>query len=285
MIPAAFEYARPATLDEALEAIAAGDPSIRVLAGGQSLVPLMKLRLARPERLVDVGRIAELRGVRTIDDGGLAIGALTTWATLLDDHRVRRHGALADAMPVIGDVQVRNMGTIGGSLAHADPSSDIAAPALALEVTIVARSSARGERVIAVHEFFAGPFATVLEPDEMLIEVRLPAITPSTASAYCSLPQPASGYPIAGVAVALGGKPGAGTSRCVIGVTGVGEQPYRAIDVERAVNDGAPLAEAAVVVAEGQRVASDIHADRDYRSAMAVVMARRALEAASTRLG
>jgi len=163
MIPAVFAYSRARTLDEALELIAGADPSIRVLAGGQSLIPLMKLRLARPERLVDLGRLPELRGIRDRAGGGLAIGALTTWAELLADPRIRAYGALGDAIPIIGDVQVRNLGTIGGSLAHADPASDIAGPALALEIEVVARSAARGERSIAARDFFMGPFATSLE--------------------------------------------------------------------------------------------------------------------------
>ena len=285
MTPAPFAYSRPDSLDEALAMIAVGDPSIRVLAGGQSLIPLMKLRLARPERLVDVGRLPELRAIRDLPGGGIAIGALTTWAALLEDPRIGAFGALADAIPVIGDVQVRNRGTIGGSLAHADPASDIAAPALALQLELVARSAARGERTIAIDAFFAGPFATVLEPDEMLVEIRVPAAARSAASAYVALPQPASGYPIAGVAVSLVPATGGGYSACTIGVTGVGEQPYRAVDVEAAILAGAPIQDATRTIATGQRVAADIHADRDYRTAMAPVMARRALAAASARLG
>ncbi|MEO5703573.1 MAG: FAD binding domain-containing protein [Candidatus Limnocylindrales bacterium] len=291
MIPAAFDYTRAATLDEALDLIAGADPSIRVLAGGQSLIPLMKLRLARPERLIDVGRLPELVGICDLDGGGLAIGALTTWATLLEDARIQHFGALADAIPVIGDIQVRNLGTIGGSLAHADPASDIAAPVLALEVELIARSAARGERSIATNEFFAGPFATVLEPDEMLIEIRLPASAPITASAYRALPQPASGYPIAGVAVVLTAAPGrtadsdgARFSACQVAVTGVGDQPYRAVEIEQAILAGIPLAKALRSITDGQRIASDIHADREYRAAMAVVMARRAADAAIARL-
>lgn len=279
MIPAAFDYTRATSLDEALRLVAGGDPSIRVLAGGQSLIPLMKLRLARPERLIDLGRVDELRGVRELDGGGLAIGALTTWAALLEDGRVTRCGALADALPTIGDVQVRNRGTIGGSLAHADPASDIAAPVLALGVLVVVRSAARGERTISAEDLFAGPFATTLEPDEILTEVRVPAPPPGTASAYAALPQPASGYPIAGVAVV------AGDGTCRIGVTGVGEQPYRAVDVEAAILAGTSIADAARSITTGQRVAADIHADRDYRAAMAAVMARRAFEAAVARIG
>lgn len=293
MIPANFAYSRAQTLDEALELLAGADPSIRVLAGGQSLIPLMKLRLARPERLVDVGRLDELRGIRDRSDGSLAIGPLATWAELLADERVLSHGALADAIPMIGDVQVRNLGTIGGSLAHADPASDIAAAALALELELVAKSAARGERSIAAREFFVGPFETSVEPDEIVTELRLPA-PGSSASAYRALPQPASGYPTAGVAVALvraGAAPGrsgieasAAWAGCTIGVTGVGEHPYRALDVERAVLDGTAFRGAVQAIARGQRVAADVHADREYRSAMAVIMARRAFEAAAARL-
>jgi carbon-monoxide dehydrogenase medium subunit len=284
MIPAAFDYARARTLDEALDLVAAADPSIRVLAGGQSLIPLMKLRLARPQRLVDLRRVTELRGVHDEATGGLRIGALTTWADLLADERVLRYGALADALPVIGDVQVRNMGTLGGSLAHADPASDIAAPALALGFEVHVRSAARGGRSIPITELFAGPFATTIAPDEILTEVRVPAAPLAGASAYAALPQPASGYPIAGVAVAL--SPVAGSPAnpaCAIGVTGVGERPYRAFDVEAAVAGGTPLAEAIATIAAGQRVAADIHADREYRAAMALVMARRAFGAAAAR--
>jgi carbon-monoxide dehydrogenase medium subunit len=279
VIPAVFEYARPASLDEALELVAGGDPSIRVLAGGQSLIPLMKLRLARPQRLIDVGRLDDLRGIRQLDGGGLAIGALTTWANLLEDSRVLAYGALADALPIIGDVQVRNRGTIGGSLAHADPASDIAGPALALGFEVVARSAARGDRVVPVTELFAGPFMTTLAPDEILTEVRVPAGATGTASAYRALPQPASGYPIAGVAVVLG------ATGPAVAVTGVGEQPYRATGLEQALAAGASIDDAVATIGEGQRINADIHADREYRAAMAAVMARRAHAAALARAG
>src|SRR4051794_33150217 len=162
----------------------------------------MKLRLARPERLVDIGRFTELRGLRDLPDGGLAVGALTTWAELLDDPRVAARAALADAIPTIGDVQVRNRGTIGGSIAHADPASDIAAPLLALGAEVVLRSAQR-ERRLPIAEVYAGPFATTLEAGELITEVLLPAQEPGVGSAYVALPHPASGYPVAGVAVAI----------------------------------------------------------------------------------
>jgi carbon-monoxide dehydrogenase medium subunit len=183
---------------------------------------------------------------------------------------------------MIGDVQVRNRGTIGGNLAHADPASDIAAPALALSFEIVARSAARGERTIAVADLFAGAFMTSLAPDEILIEVRVPPAPAGSSSAYRALPQPASGYPIAGVAVVLGGAAGAGAA---IAVTGVGEQPYRATSVEQALAAGSSIDDAVATITAGQRVNADIHADREYRAAMAAVMARRAHAAALARLG
>jgi aerobic carbon-monoxide dehydrogenase medium subunit len=287
VIPAAFEYTRATSLDEALQLLATADPAIRPIAGGQSIVPLMKLRLARPERLIDVARVRELRGIREADDGSLLLGALTTWAALLADDRVMSVGALADVLPGIGDVQVRNLGTIGGSLAHADPASDIAAPALALEVELLVRSAARGERRIPIAELFTGPFATTLEPDELLTEVRIPARACASASAYAALPQQASGYPIAGVAVARERSTprDATVSAVAIGVTGVGDQPYRASGVEAALLAGASPADALAAIAEGQHVASDIHADREYRTAMAVVMAGRAFATATDRLG
>jgi len=274
VIPAPFAYDRASSLDDALELLRDHAGEARVLAGGHSLLPLMKLRLARPERLIDIGRLDELRGIHEGPGGGLAIGALATWAELLADDRLLAHGALRDVLPRIADVQVRNRGTLGGSLVHADPASDIAAPALALSFEIVARST-RGERAIPIDDFFRGPFATALEPDELVTEVRVPAPATDLRSAYRSIEQPASGYPLAGVAVARD------EDTWRIGVTGVGEMPYRAAASEAALHAGSTPADAAALVTDGQAVASDIHADRDYRSAVATVMARRALEAAT----
>jgi len=293
VIPAPFEYERPASLDEALlrlAALATDGGTARPIAGGQSLLPLMKLRLARPERLVDIGRFEELRGVRRLGDGRVAIGALTTWSALVDDPDVMAYGLLRDSIPTIGDVQVRNRGTIGGSLAHADPASDIAAPMLALDAEIVVRS-ARGSRSILATELYLGPFATTLAPDELITEIRLPAGSPRFGSAYVALSHPASGYPVAGVAAVVGrtGEKGAAGGAdepwdvCAVAVTGVGETPYRATAVEAAILDGAPPLVAAAHITAGQRLLSDPYADREYRAAMAAVMAARALAAAADR--
>jgi carbon-monoxide dehydrogenase medium subunit len=274
----AFAYARPATLDEALALLADHGPETKVLAGGQSLIPLLKLRLAHPDRLIDIGRLSELRGVCRLDDGGLAVGALTTYAELMASD-ARYYGVLADALPEIGDVQVRNRGTVGGSLAHADPSSDLPACLLALGAEVVLLSR-RGARTVPVDGFFAGPFQSGIEPDELLTEIRLPAPRDDAGSAYASLTQPASGYSMVGVAAVVfeGGSAG-------IGITGVGEHPYRARAVEAALAAGATSAEAAAHAADGVTVAGDIHADPAYRRAMAIVYTRRAIEAARARLG
>ncbi len=282
MIPASFEYERASTLDEALAMLASPPGEVRALAGGQSLLPLMKLRLARPERVVDIGRLEELRGIRRLDDGRLAIGALTTWSELLADRRVMAYGLLRDVLPTIGDVAVRNRGTLGGSLAHADPAADIAAPMVALGAELIVRS-AGGERMVTVGELFEGPFTTALAPGELITEIRLPAGSSTFGSAYVAVTHPASGYPIAGAAAVLG-RPGRETGPwdvCAVGMTGVGERPYRASRVEDAVLAGTAFAEAVSTVAEGQRVLSDPYADREYRAAMAQLVARRALEAAA----
>jgi carbon-monoxide dehydrogenase medium subunit len=283
MIPAAFEYVRATSLDDALTRLADGGGAAKAIAGGQSILPLMKLRLARPETLVDIGRLAELKGVRRLDDGRVAVGALTTYDEMLRDETIRHYGVLADALPNIGDVQVRNLGTIGGSIAHADPASDMPAVLLALDAEVVARSP-RGERTIPITSFFDGPFMSVLEGDELITEVRLPAGREGIGSAYGAIEQPASGYSIAGVAAVIGAREGDRWGFCAVGITGVGEQPYRASGVEAAVMSGASLADAASRATDGITVNADIHADREYRTHVAAVQVRRTLEAAIARL-
>ena len=293
MIPAAFEYVRAGSVDEALTMLVEHGPDAKLLAGGQSLLPLMKLRLARPERLIDIGRLEELRGVRATPDGGLSIGALTTYADLLADPTIGQFGVFADALPRIGDVQVRNRGTIGGSIAHADPAADLPAVLLALDAVIVARSAARGERSIDAADLFEGAFTTALAEDELLLEIRLPAPSGSVGSAYQALEQQASGYPIAGVAAVVG-RAGSGADARTwnlvrIAVTGVGDHPCRAMAAEAALTgtagDDASIEAALAHLTEGIDVNADIHADAQYRAAMARVMAKRAVELARARLG
>jgi carbon-monoxide dehydrogenase medium subunit len=287
MIPAAFDYTRPASLDEALSLLSNGSGS-KVIAGGQSLLPLLKLRLASADRLIDIGRLGELKGIRSLPDGRLAIGALTTYAELMESP-ARHYGLLMDALPTIGDVQVRNRGTVGGAIAHADPASDLPACLLALDTEVVVRSS-RGERSIAIAEFFQDSFQTAIAEDELLTEVRLPGPRDDAGSAYSSLEQPASGYAIVGIAaVVVRPEAKAPIGMSAIAITGVGPVAYRASAVEKALSgsDGSPaaIAAAAAHATDGVTVNSDIHADREYRAEMARVFTVRAIEAALARLG
>ncbi|MEO8463392.1 MAG: FAD binding domain-containing protein, partial [Chloroflexota bacterium] len=250
MIPAPFGYVRAQSLGDALARLAASNGMAKAIAGGQSILPLMKLRLARPELLVDIGRLSELRGIRHEPDGRISIGALTTYDELLRDDGLLQFGLLADALPAIGDVQVRNRGTIGGAVAHADPASDLSAVLLALDAGIVIRS-VQGERVMPITSFFDGPFATALAADELITEIRLGAPLDDAGSAYRSIDQPASGYAIAGAAVVIGARVADRWTRCGVALTGVGDQPYRASAVEAAVLAGLSFAEAASHATEG----------------------------------
>ena len=277
MIPAAFDYVRPGSIEEAAQA--AGQPGAKIIAGGQSLLPLMKLRLARPTTIVDIGRIAGLVGTRYTEDGGAEIGAMTTYAQVMAETQLEW---ARDAVANIGDVQVRNLGTIGGSVAHADPASDIPAILLALDYSAVLRS-ARGERVLPLDGFFTGAFTTLAEDDEILVAVRRPRLPDGVEGAYEKLAQPASGYALVGVAVVIV-RSGGSISHARVALTGVGEHPYRAKAVESALvgSDGSASAIAAAAghATDGESVNSDIHANAAYRSAMAVVHTRRAIEAA-----
>lgn len=278
MIPAAFGYQRPASLDEALTAISGGGDA-KVIAGGQSLLPLLKMRLASAGTLVDIGRVAELRGVRPQADGGMEIGALSTYAEILDSTQLQ---IAIEAISNIGDVQVRNRGTVGGAIAHADPASDLPALGLALDYSAVLRSK-RGERVVPLDGFFKGAFETAMEPDELLVAIRRGPLPAGMGGAYVKLAQPASGYSIVGVAAVVA-KSGGTVTHVRVALTGVHEHAYRAPEVEAAVlgTDGsaAVLAAAASHATDEVEVLSDIHADSEYRARMAVVYTRRALEAA-----
>ncbi len=283
MIPAAFDYVRPANLAEALQILAQGGEGTRVISGGQSLLPLLKLRLASVERLVDVSRLPELQGIRAGADGGLVMGAAVTYREALESPLVaERSPLLVQVIGDIGDVQVRNRGTLGGSIAHADPSSDIPAAALALDASIVLRS-ATSLREVPAAAFFQGAFATDIAPGELLVGLRIPVMPAGAGTAYRQIMQPASGYSMVGVAAVVALLAGA-VSHARVGITGVGDIAYRAADVEGALlgTDGGAdaLAAAAAHAADGQQVNGDIHGDAEYRTAMAAVITRRALEAA-----
>jgi len=198
MIPAEFSYVRPTSIEEAAQA--AGQPGAKVIAGGQSLLPLMKLRLARPSTIVDIGRIPGLSGTHYLPDGGVEMGALTTYAQVIAETQLEW---TREALSNVGDVQVRNRGTLGGSIAHADPASDAPAIALALDYSAVLRSP-RGERVVPLDGFFTGPFTTTAADDEILVALRRPPLPDGVGGAYEKLAQPASGYAMVGVAVVIG---------------------------------------------------------------------------------
>jgi carbon-monoxide dehydrogenase medium subunit len=283
VIPATFAYDRPTSVAEALELLARHQGDAKVLAGGQSLIPLLKLRLAHASRLIDIGRLGELRAIRDLGDGGVGIGALATYRDVLGSRlATTRAPLLALAIPDIGDVQVRNRGTLAGSIAHADPAADMPAVVQALDAQIVLRSR-NGERVVPAVSFFEGPFATDLAEDELLTEIRIPAQPVGAGMAYRQLEQPASGYSIVGVAAVIASAGGSVTT-ARIAITGVGGVAYRASAVEAALvgtsGDAQAIAAAAAHAADGVMVASDIHADAVYRAEMARVYTRRAIEAA-----
>jgi carbon-monoxide dehydrogenase medium subunit len=283
MIPTGFAYSRPATIDEALKEIGEGS---KVIAGGQSILPLLKLRLAAVDKLVDIGRVPGLKGVRQLADGRLAIGALTTYRELFDSPATE-YGLIRDALPDIGDVQVRNRGTVGGAIAHADPASDLPACVIALDAEIVVRSPKR-ERTIRAEDFFESAFTTALDSGEILTEVRLPAPREDAGSAYRKLEQRASGYSIVGVAAVVVRGSDRKISEARIGITGASDVAYRATAVEKALigSDGSAraIADAAAHATDGRTVNGDIHADTEYRTAMAAVYTRRAIEGALARI-
>ena len=274
MIPAPFEYVRARDLGEALEALARYGEDARVLAGGHSLLPAMKLRLAQPKALVDIGRVAELQGIRE-EDGRIRIGALTTHAEIESSALLSRScPLLPEVAGRIGDLQVRNRGTIGGSLAHADPAADWPAAVLALEAEIVL-AGREGVRAVRAEEFFVDLFQTALRPGEILTEVRVPVTGP--AAAYEKFAQKASGFALCGVAAV------AGDGAFRVSVTGVADRAYRARGMEEALRRGASPAEAAERAAEGVEPLGDLHASSEYRAHLARVLARRALERALAR--
>jgi carbon-monoxide dehydrogenase medium subunit len=276
MIPAAFEYARADSVDDAIALLAEHGDDAKLLAGGHSLLPLMKLRLATPSVLVDVGRLAELSYVR--DDGDtLAIGGLTRHHDVEHDAVVREHvPILAAAAGEVGDPQVRHRGTLGGSLAHGDPASDLPAVVLALRGSIVTRGSA-GERVIAADDFFRGFLETALEPDELITEVRVPK-TGDAGWAFEKFNRRAQDWAIVGVAAVGGSDPG-------VALVNMDSTPVRAAAVEAALRDGAATTDAAALAADGTEPPSDLNASPEFRRHLARVLVGRALETVASNGG
>ena len=283
MIPAKFDYTKPGSLDEAVGALADGGEDAKVIAGGQSLLPLLRLRLSFPDLLVDVGGLGELRGVR--DEGEtLWIGALTTIDEAQRDPLLAQHcGLLAQTAALIADPAVRHRGTVGGALAHADPAGDLPAVATALDATMIARGPS-GERAIGAGEFFLDYLTTALAPGEILTGIRVPKLGPGWGYRYEKFHLTAQAWAIVGVA-ALARRADGHVAEARIGLTNMGLVPVRAQAAEQAVVGAEASAQALRGAAEradeGTQPPSDLHGGSDYRRHLARVLTARALAVAS----
>jgi carbon-monoxide dehydrogenase medium subunit len=286
MFPASFAYVAPRSVQEALELLTQHGEQAKLLAGGHSLIPAMKLRLVTPRTLIDLCQIPGLSGLR-VEGNTLLIGALTVHTDLASADLVRRHFAgLAEAASVIGDLQVRNRGTIGGSVAHADPAADLPVILTALDASFILQS-ASGSRTVAAGDFFLDYYTTALKPYEVLTEIRLPLPPRGAASAYAKLPHPASGYVVvsAGVYIECGSSGSCVAARVVLG--GLGNRPIRALATEAALKGQfltAPLiATAAAAAADATDPDGDTYASAEYKRHVASVYAKRAIERAVQR--
>ncbi|TFV48989.1 xanthine dehydrogenase family protein subunit M [Blastococcus sp. TF02A-35] len=282
MIPAPFAYARPTTVEEALQAIADCGEDVKVLAGGQSLIPVMRLRLAAPETVVDLGKVAGLRGVR--DDGdAIVIGAMTTHSDVLADPLVAEHAPLiAEATGTVADRQVRHRGTFGGALVHADPAGDLPAVALALDAEFVVAGQS-GRRTVPAGEFFVDYLTTAVGEGELLVEVRVPKYT-GWSMRYEKFNRVAQAWSIVAVAAAVRREDGR-IAEARVGLTNMGPTPLRARQVEEALAGAEATAEAVAAAAEraaeGTDPTSDLNAQADYRQHLAKVLTRRAVSTAA----
>ncbi len=286
MKPPRFDYLAPSSIDEALAILRQHGEQAKVLAGGQSLVPLLNFRLARPAYLVDLNEISGLDGIR-VDGGHLAIGAMARQRAVETSGLVRQHcSLLADAMPQIGHVQIRNRGTVGGSLAHADPAAELPAVVAALAGDLVIRS-ARGERTLKPEQFFKAFLTTAAEPDELLVEVRLPAMPPRTGSAFLEISRRHGDFALVGVAATVTVDTNGVCTGGTLALTGVGPTPVVATDAMPTLFGVKPdiraLEDVGRRVSETLRPESDLHASSDYRKQVAGVLVRRALARAAER--
>jgi carbon-monoxide dehydrogenase medium subunit len=288
MIAQNFEYIAATSLGEAVNLLQKHGGRAKILAGGHSLIPMMKLRLAAPELLIDIGRIPELSYVKE-EGGKVRIGALTThYAIETSDVIRRRLTALSNAADCIGDIQVRNKGTIGGSIAHADPAADYPASIVAFDATIVTLGP-KGERQIPASKFFVDMMTTALEPNEIVREIHIPVRTGNIGSSYVKMAQKASGFAICGAAAVVELDASGALSHVAIGITGIGSHAFRATEAEKALTGQKPSADlvqnASRKATNGIVALGDIHASAEYRLDLGRVYARRALEAAIERAG
>lgn len=285
MIPNAFEYFAPGSVAEAIGLLTTHGEDARVLAGGHSLIPAMRLRLAQPRVVVDIGRIPGLSYIRQ-EQGVLAIGAMTSHYEIETSNLVREQArALQDAAAGIGDVQVRNRGTIGGSAAHADPAADYPAVLVALGAEMVATGPA-GTRRIAAADFFQGPLTTALQKNEILTEIRIPAAPPRSGSAYAKFSHRHSDFALVGCAAQVTLDAAGRCQAARVALTGVGPHAFRALAVEQRLigldpQDTAAVARACAHVVEGVEVNADPVTSAEFRSHIAQVYARRMIQAAA----
>lgn len=285
MIPAQFNYEAPTTIDEALALLSANPDDAKILAGGHSLIPAMKLRLAQPGLLVDLARIKDLSYIRE-EANSILIGAMTTHYEVESASLLKRIcPLLPECASHIGDVQVRNKGTIGGSVAHSDPAGDWPAAIIALHAQMVTVGKS-GERVIKADDFFVDFLTTALQPGEILREIRIPKPEGRFGHSYQKVRHPASGFAVVGVAVALNLNANNSCSAAGVGITGVAAKAYRAADVEKALVgkqiDESLVAEAAAHACDGVELNADLYASADYRKHLAIVYTRRAIRSALT---
>lgn len=283
MIPAPFDYVAPATVAEALAVLAEKGDEAKVIAGGQSLLPILRMRLNTPEVLVDLSRVPELRGVTDAGDH-LRIGAMTTYQDLLDSDLVQEHAALlATALAEVADPQIRHRGTLGGALAHADPAGDVGAPVLALDASMVVTGADGTERTVAGRDFFVDLFETAVQEGELLTAVLVPKHT-GWGSAYEKFVRVSHQWAIVGVAACVRAEGGT-IAEAKVGLTNMGATPLRAPEVEQALV-GRPATDEAVRevcarVGQGTEPPSDLNGDADYRRHVAGVLTRRAVLAAA----
>jgi carbon-monoxide dehydrogenase medium subunit len=286
MIPTNFDYFAPATIDEALKLLDQHGDDCKILSGGHSLIPVLKLRLASPAAVIDIGRIPQLKTIR-VDGDTIRIGANVTHSEIAGAAELKQHcPLLAETAAQIGDQQVRNRGTLGGSLTHADPAADWPAAILALDAEIVARSS-KGERVIKAADFFVDMLTSAVQPNEIVTEIRIAKPAQPNAAVYLKAPQSASGFAVVGVAAQLKLNNGQ-CEEIGIGITGLAPKAFRASSVEtalrgKALDEASVAAAAANADADASDAMEDIHASAEYRRHLARVYARRAVQAAAAR--
>ncbi|GAC1357430.1 MAG: xanthine dehydrogenase family protein subunit M [Ktedonobacteraceae bacterium] len=286
-VPAVFDYHPAKTVDEAIALLQQYGEEAKILAGGHSLIPSMKLRLSQPEHLIDISKISGLSYIRE-ENNKIVVGATTTYAQIERSELLRHNFALLpDGTSVIGDQQVRNRGTIGGSIAHSDPAADMPGIVLALKGEVVLQG-ASGQRVIPADDFFIDTFTTALQPNEVLVEIRFAKLPANTGTVYEKLENKASHYAVAGCAAVITVDKASGTCQAAsIAITGAATRTMRASATEAALVgkklDEATIAEAANHAADGMTLISDIHGSTEYRRQMIIVMARRAIATALER--